>query len=81
MTIPYERTMAVLRARELLMDLAYGGNRRDKRTLQAHAKWLLKHYPDLHHMKLSARSLSDVWGDPEGGYLDQHLDDQHPTDS
>lgn len=73
MTIPYERTLAILRTRDLLMELAYGTNQRDRKTLQAYAKSLLKHYPDGYHLTVSANRVPGVWGDPDGGYLGRDL--------
>ncbi|CAM2191456.1 conserved protein of unknown function [Paraburkholderia kururiensis] len=67
MTIPRERRVAVLRTRNLLIQLAYGANQRDEEALRRHAKSLLEHYPDAHHISLSAHCLADVWGDPGGG--------------
>ncbi|CAB3755461.1 BPSL0761 family protein [Paraburkholderia humisilvae] len=69
MTIPYERSMAVLRARNLLTELAYADNRRDEETLRRYARSLLKHYPDAQHMKLSVSRLPEIWGDSDEGYL------------
>jgi hypothetical protein len=63
MTIPYERSMAILRTRNLLTELAYADNRRDEETLRRYARSLLKHYPDAQHMKLSASRLPEIWAD------------------
>lgn len=71
MTIPYERTLSVLRTRDLLLELAYAPTSRSKRTLRDHAKSLLKHYPDEYHLEVSARQAPDIWGDPVSGFLGQ----------
>jgi hypothetical protein len=68
MTIPYERTRAVLRTRELLKKLAAGENL-DADTLQRFAASLLKHFPDEHHLVLSARALPDTWSAPDATWL------------
>lgn len=67
MTTPSERTESILRTRNLLIQLAYGANQRDEEALQRYARSLLKHYPDAHHITLSARRLPDVWGSPGSG--------------
>ncbi|WP_289623113.1 BPSL0761 family protein [Trinickia mobilis] len=67
MTIPSERSDAVLRTRNLLIELAYGTGWRDEEALRRCVRSLLKHYPDAHHIALSAHCLPDVWGEPGGG--------------
>lgn len=54
MTVPYERTQAVLRTRELHKRLT-AGEVIAPETLQHHAKSLLKHYPTPTDIDLSAR--------------------------
>ncbi|MGU7781343.1 BPSL0761 family protein [Burkholderia sp. PU8-34] len=65
--MPDERSEAILRTRNLLIQLAYGVKQRDEESLRRYARSLLKRYPDAHHISLSALCLPDVWGDPGGG--------------
>lgn len=81
MTIPYERTLSVLRTRDLLLELAYAASTRNKRTLRDPARSLLKHYPDEYHLKVSARQAPDIWGDPESGFLGQWSFDSESDDA
>ena len=60
MTIPYERTLAVLRTRDLLKELS-AGEYIDAETLQRRALSLLKHFPEPIHIDLSAAALAGVW--------------------
>jgi hypothetical protein len=69
MTIPYERTQAILRTRQLLQDLA-DGTRVEPDLLQRRAAALLKHYRDVSHVALSARLLPDTWADPQAKWYE-----------
>lgn len=60
MTIPYERTLAVLRTRELLAALA-SREKIDTDLLQRRAASLLKHFPGAMDIDLSAAALPTVW--------------------
>lgn len=53
----------MLRTRELLKRLAAGENL-DAETLQRYAESLLKHFPDAHHLGVSAHALPDTWALP-----------------
>ncbi|QIB49589.1 BPSL0761 family protein [Pseudomonas sp. OIL-1] len=65
MTLPYERTRAVLQTREFLRSLVQ--NPALPHDIRDNAKSLLRHYPESHHLavvagihaKLSALSLDD----------------------
>jgi hypothetical protein len=60
MTIPLERTRAVVRTRNLLRELSTG-ERIDADTLQRRAKSLLRHFPERSHIDLSAAVMPSVW--------------------
>ncbi|SIT39476.1 conserved hypothetical protein [Paraburkholderia piptadeniae] len=60
MTVPYERTQAVLRTRELLKELAFGESD-NVDALRRRAKALLKHFPVAADMDASAAALPAVW--------------------
>ena len=60
MTVPYERTQAVLRTRELLKELAFGESD-NLDALRRRAKALLKHFPVAADMDASAAALPAVW--------------------
>ncbi|WP_407027005.1 BPSL0761 family protein [Burkholderia pseudomallei] len=77
--MPSERSKAILRTRNLLIQLAYGANQRDEEALRRYARSLLKHYPDAHHITLCAYCLPDVWGDP--GNCDSGLRWLHSIDT
>jgi hypothetical protein len=59
MTIPFERTRAILRTHELLKRLA-AGEEMDADTLRHAAAALLRHYPDAYHLEVSAHALPDT---------------------
>jgi hypothetical protein len=46
MTMPDERTQALIRARELLLELSLHPEHLDARQLQERASHVLRHYPD-----------------------------------
>ena len=65
MTVPYERTMALLRTRDLLIELATGADSGlEPTTLSRRAAALLKHYPQSIHVERSASALPDIWAAP-----------------
>jgi hypothetical protein len=64
-TIPYERTQALLMTRQLLRELADGAHI-EPDVLQRRAVALLRHYPDALHVALSSEHLPGVWADPQG---------------
>ncbi len=67
MTLPYERTRAVIETREFLRLLL--GNRRVPASVRSEAKWLLRHYPSsnevfqagLHELASPAHVLEPVF--------------------
>jgi hypothetical protein len=59
-TTPYERTQAVARTRDLLIELS-AGRTIDADTLQRRALSLLKHFPEPIDIDLSAAALPSVW--------------------
>ncbi|WP_338019381.1 BPSL0761 family protein [Paraburkholderia tagetis] len=61
MTVPYERTLAVLHTRELLKELAYGESDNVDDGLRRRAAALLKHFPVAADMDASAAALPAVW--------------------
>lgn len=65
MTVPYERTRSVLRTRQFLQELAAAGEGYDMDHFINQARTLLRHYPDPHHLRISAVALPDVWADPD----------------
>jgi hypothetical protein len=60
MTIPYERTRAVLQTRELLEKLATGAPI-DPDSLRRQAQALLRHFPEPFHIDLSAAAVPTIW--------------------
>lgn len=60
MTVPYERTQAVLRTRDLLEELS-AGEQIDTDTLRRRASSLLKHFPEPIDIQVSAAYLPTVW--------------------
>lgn len=70
MTVPDERTRAVLRARDLLTELATAPHDVKLDVLRERARTLLRHYPDLVHLRLSAAMASGIWGDPDAKWYD-----------
>jgi hypothetical protein len=64
-TTPYERTQAVLRTREFLMDLAAARDDADLEVLRGRAQSLLRHFPERVHLHLSAASGLGIWADPD----------------
>ncbi|MGA7778907.1 MAG: BPSL0761 family protein [Paraburkholderia sp.] len=70
MTTPYERTRAVLRARLLLAELVAATDDADWEHFRGRARTLLRHYPDSHHIRISAFALPDVWADPDAKWYE-----------
>lgn len=69
MTVPYERTQAVLRTRELLNALAFG-ECGDTVTLQHRAAALLKHFPTASDLDISAAALPRTWARTDARWYD-----------
>lgn len=60
MTLPYERTNAVLSTRVFLLQLATQPGRINKRDVRAAARGLLKHYPTAFDLRAPSKSLARV---------------------
>ena len=66
MTIPVERTRAVLNARQFLCDLLDPkATPKVPRSIRQRASRVLRHYPGRVDMMLSARDCKRGWGDVE----------------
>jgi hypothetical protein len=64
MTQPYERSNAVLRARDLLCELADTQDGSDLEAFRERSRALLRHYPEHVHLHLSAAMAPEIWGEP-----------------
>ncbi|WP_408445318.1 BPSL0761 family protein [Paraburkholderia sediminicola] len=64
MTLPYERTRAVLGAQELLTQMACAQEDVDLNVLRKRARVLLRHFPERVHLQLSAAMAPEIWGEP-----------------
>lgn len=61
MTLPYQRTNAVIDTRKFLSDLLDPKvTPRVPRWLRIDARWLLKHYPHEHEMKRPAEAFGPI---------------------
>ncbi len=66
MTIPVERTRAVLAAREFLYDLLDPQKTpRVPRSVRRRAISVLRHFPGINDLLHSSRTCASVWGEPE----------------
>ena len=66
MTMPDERTRAVLDAREFLGRMARGELAGESpQALTTWAKALLRHYPEDTHIRLASKALPAYWSSPE----------------
>lgn len=65
MTMPYERTKAVIETRELLQLLAASDDVASGIDIHAIAVRLLRHYPLDVDLDISAAALPGVWAAPE----------------
>lgn len=61
MTLPDERVLALLIARELLLDLSLSSETVDLQSLRERATHALRHYPDAGMVELIARGT--IWLD------------------
>lgn len=52
-TIPIERTRAVVGTHEFLKDLVFGKYPRVPKAVKDHAKWCLRHYPSKSDLALT----------------------------
>ena len=68
MTMPSERTRAVLQTKEFLKELSRNTDVPEAIKLEA---WrLLRHYPDKFHLQVVASVCPDQWGDPDPASTD-----------
>ena len=66
MTMPDERTRAVLDARDFLERMARGELAGESpQALTTWAKALLRHYPENTHIRLASKALPAYWSLPE----------------
>ena len=66
MTMPDERTRAVLDARDFLERLSRAELVHESpQTLMTWAKALLRHYPEDTHIRLASKALPAYWSSPE----------------
>jgi hypothetical protein len=62
MTIPFERTRALVLTKELLQRLASLGEDAVPLSISAEAEALLKHYPTLMDIESAHRAIPDIFG-------------------
>jgi hypothetical protein len=68
MTLPDERTRAIVNARNFLYDLIDPKKTpRVPKTVRERARRILKHYPWNLHLAIAAAVMPDVWGKPVNG--------------
>jgi hypothetical protein len=66
MTTPEERTRAVLKARQFLVDLANSSRTSGvPEAVRRRAETLLRYYPELADMKIAHSACPHWFGDPE----------------
>jgi hypothetical protein len=65
MTIPLERTQAVLGARQLLTELAGAPDDAELDKFRLRSRKLLRHYPEPVHIRLSAGFAPGIWAEPD----------------
>lgn len=71
MTMPEERTRAVLDAREFLERLARGELVGESpQALMTWSKALLRHYPENTHLRLASLALPAYWSSPEDAFTE-----------
>jgi len=71
MTVPNERTLAVLRARDFLIDLCSPKTTpRVPKAVRQQASRILKHFPSVYDLTTSSSKLPDCWGEPDNFYTD-----------
>lgn len=66
MTTPCERTCAVLQTRPLLEELVAGAATLNLGLVSAEARRLLRHYPNLGDLRMTADAFPMWWGRPGG---------------
>ena len=63
MTIPYERTRALIETKSFLLKLVDTKRLpRVPKTVRQHAEYLLKHYPSYENIELAHKALPDYYG-------------------
>lgn len=65
MTMPYERTSAVLQTRKFLNELAYSKKTNIPQEIASEAHRLLRHYPDEADMRLTSLAIVNIWQMPK----------------
>jgi hypothetical protein len=66
MTTPDERTRAVLKTRQLLIDLANSARTSDvPENVRRRAETLLRYYPEIADMRIAHSACPHWFGDPE----------------
>lgn len=63
MTVPAERTRAVLRARQLLIELSDIRDDADLEVIRERARMVLRHFPEPVHLHISAAYVPSIWAD------------------
>ena len=63
MTMPYERTRAVLQTEEFLKELSRNTDIPEEIKIEAFR--LLRHFPDAGNLKYTAYYCPDHWSDPD----------------
>lgn len=67
MTVPEERTRAVLETMRFLQALSEGRmSRKSPEMLQEYARMLLRHYPSTSDMHLTSEAFPAWWAPPAG---------------
>lgn len=61
MTLPFERTTAVVNTREFLVQLCCGEIKRVPREVRERARRLLKHFPGPLDLSIAAKGSPDVF--------------------
>jgi hypothetical protein len=64
MMMPNERTRALLDGRRLLIERSEGAVDPKSGVLALRASGILRHFPEVCDIEISARALPLIWGDP-----------------
>jgi len=64
MTTPNERTFALLKGQQLLIELSERAVDSKSGTLALRAAGILRHFPEMCDIEISARALPLIWGEP-----------------
>jgi len=66
MTMPDERTRAVINTREFLRELLDPrATPKVPRAIRTRAYWCLKHYPGVHDILEAVKHAPETWGKPD----------------